>query len=90
MVESVRSEQDLTQRLLTSLREFLDVRAKFDQVENEREHGDPDRGYDARVDLQIADQSIMLLIKVRKAVYPRDARQVLWQIRDLEIGRAHV
>jgi hypothetical protein len=82
MVESVRAE-DLIQRFLESLREFPDVHAKFDQVELERERGDSDRGYDARVDLRIADQSIMLLIEVRKAVYPRDVRQVLWQLRDL-------
>jgi hypothetical protein len=57
------------------------VHARFEHVERER--GDRDRGFDARVDLHIADQLIMLLIEVRKTVYPRDVRQVLWQLREL-------
>jgi hypothetical protein len=68
MAKSGHAERDLIQRFLESLREFLDVDAKFGPVERERESEDPDRGCDARVDMHLADQSIVLLIKVRKAV----------------------
>jgi hypothetical protein len=81
MVELARSEPRLIKEFLESVRELPDARAEFDQ---ERDHGHPDRGYDARIDLKVADQSIELLVEVKKVVYPRDVRQILWQLRELD------
>ncbi|MEM5288772.1 hypothetical protein ACFQ3P_29440 [Paraburkholderia sabiae] len=51
------------------------------------EHWEPvaklgDRGYDAQVDLCVAGKSFVLLIEAKKAVFPRDVRQVIWQLRE--------
>lgn len=81
MVESARTEQAIIQRFLESLRELPGVRAELDHVEGLPWH--PDHAYDARIDLYIADRSITLLVEAKKALYPRDVRQVLWQFREL-------
>lgn len=36
-----------------------------------------------QVNLHVADKSFTLLIEVKKAVYPRDVRQILWQFREV-------
>lgn len=38
-----------------------------------------DRGFNAQVDLWVGGMAVTLLIEVRKAIYPRDVRQALWQ-----------
>lgn len=38
------------------------------------------RRVDAKIDFRIADRSFSLLIEVKKSVYPRDVREILWQI----------
>ena len=40
-------------------------------------------GHDAEVALHVAGKSIHVLVELKKAVYPRDVRQVLWQVREL-------
>jgi len=40
-----------------------------------------DRGYDTRIDLHIAGESVSLLIEAKRALYPRDIREVIWQLR---------
>lgn len=70
----------MIERLLNSLRELPDVNAELDL---ERAASSADHGYDAQVDLHVASKSITLLIETKKAVYPRDVRQVLWQFREL-------
>lgn len=35
---------------------------------------------DAEVDLIIANKEVTLLIEVKRVVYPRDIRQILWQL----------
>ncbi len=42
----------------------------------------PDRKYDARVDLWVGGKAVTLLIEVKKALYPRDVRQALWQFQE--------
>ena len=44
--------------------------------------GGPDREYDAQVDLRAGGKAATLLIEMKKDVYPRDVRQVLWQLRE--------
>jgi len=43
---------------------------------------DGNRGHDVQVDLSVADKSLPLFVAARKSIYPRDVRQVLWQIRE--------
>ena len=40
-----------------------------------------DPGYDARIDLHIGGELVSLLIEAKRTVYPRDVREVIWQIR---------
>lgn len=35
---------------------------------------------DAEVDFLIADKDVMVLVEVKRTVYPRDVRQILWQL----------
>ena len=44
--------------------------------------GGRDREHDAQVDLRVGGKAATLLIEMKKDVYPRDVRQVLWQLRD--------
>jgi hypothetical protein len=85
MVEPVPQEQDLIGRLLESLRELPGVHAAFDCVDSRA----PDRGYDARINLHIGNQSLTILVQVKKTVYPRDVRQALWQFRELSHSAEH-
>lgn len=78
--ETNTAERQLITQFLDSLRDLPDVNAELDQWEfvgfaNDRRH-------DARIDLRIADKSFVLLIEAKKAVYPRDVRQVLWQFKE--------
>ena len=78
------TEPQLITRLLDSLRELPDVRADLN-------HSAPvasivNRRHDAKIDLHIADKSIILLIEAKKAVFPRDVRQVIWQLQKASHG----
>lgn len=80
MLELTMTEQQLVSRLVDALREIPDVRADVGRWEPSG--GRPDRGLDAAVDLHVAGKSLAVLVEAKKAVYPRDVRQVIWQIRD--------
>jgi hypothetical protein len=47
------------------------------------------RRIDAAVDLEIAGKEVVLLVEVRKSVYPRDVRQLLWQMHEVRNAYAH-
>ncbi len=74
------SERQLVGEFLDALRALPEVRAEFEEWAPVGPAGD--HRYDARVDLQVAGKSFVLLIEAKKAVYPRDVRQILWQLRD--------
>ena len=79
MFESSLTEQQLISRFLDALRELPEVEADLDHWEPVGTHDD--RGYDAQVDLHVAGKSFVLLLEAKKAVFPRDVRQVIWQLR---------
>lgn len=85
MLESTLTERQLITRFLEALRELPEVEADLDQWKPPVAHGD--RGYDAQVDLHVAGKSFVLLIEAKKAVFPRDVRQVIWQLREASHGR---
>ncbi len=75
MIQLVRAEKGLIWKLLESLREFLDLRVEFDPVQHD--HLGLGYGYKSRLNPRldhIGDQSITLLIEVRRIIIPRDAR----------------
>ncbi len=74
------TEHQLVSRLVDALRELPDVHADVERWE--LAGGRSDRGLDATVDLHLAGKSLAVLVEAKKAVYPRDVRQVIWQIRD--------
>ena len=79
MLSSDAMDGKLLGGLLKALRELPDSQAEVRGVEQQ---GGPDRGYYAEVDIQVGGKAVTLLIEMKKDVYPRDARQALWQFRD--------
>jgi hypothetical protein len=90
MHEAVMPVSNPKERQLIS--NFVDALRELPEVEADLDHWEPaksgDRGYDAQVDLHVAGKSYVLLIEAKKAVFPRDARQVLWQFREASLGRS--
>ncbi|MFM0227607.1 hypothetical protein [Paraburkholderia dipogonis] len=85
MFESPLTGRQLITQFVDALQELPEVDADLDHWEPVRTHGD--RGYDAQVDLHVAGKSFVLLIEVKKSVFPRDVRQVAWQLREASHGR---
>ncbi|MES2537552.1 MAG: hypothetical protein V4632_16965 [Pseudomonadota bacterium] len=86
MLESSMTKRKLIERFLETIRELPEVHADLD-------HWEPagstvDRRHDAQIDLNVGGKSFILLIEAKKAVYPRDVRQVLWQIKEASHGRS--
>lgn len=79
MLETTLTEQQLIARFVDALRELPEVEADLDHWESVGKHDDS--GYDAQVDLHVAGKSFILLLEVKKTVFPRDVRQVIWQLR---------
>jgi len=78
MFESTLTERELIARLIDALRELPEVEADLAQ-EPVAQHSD--RRYDAQVDLHVAGKAFVLLLEAKKVVFPRDVRQVIWQLR---------
>jgi hypothetical protein len=75
-------ERDLVASFIEALRELPEVRADLDH----QQPAGRDDEHDARVDLNVAGKSIVLLIEAKKSVYPRDVRQVIWGFRGANRG----
>ena len=72
-------ERQLLEQFLEALKELPKVQAKLGPP---RQSGGPHWGFDARVELWVGEQAATLLIEVKKALYPRDVRQALWQFQE--------
>jgi hypothetical protein len=88
MPESLTTERQLIEQFLDTLRALPEAHAELGHWEPVGLVGDG--RHDAQVNLQIAGKSFTLLIEAKKAVYPRDVHQVLWQLghlrRDASVG----
>ena len=78
-------ESPITDRQL--IEQFLEVLRQLPEVHADLDHWKPagstiGRSHDAQIDLHVAGKSFILLIEAKKAVYPRDVRQALWQFKD--------
>ncbi len=85
MLESPTTGGELIEKFLETLRALPEAHASLDSGEPVASAGD--RRHDAQIDLQIAGKSLTLLVEVKKTVYPRDVRQVLWQFKDFNRNR---
>lgn len=70
-------ERDTVERLLEALRQLPDVDAR-ESVMQPAPHDH--RGIDAKVEFSTGRRSYLLLVEVKKSVYPRDVPQALWQL----------
>jgi hypothetical protein len=75
MLHAQASERELIDQFLAALRSLPDVQAELERA------GAPE--LDAQLALHVAGKLVHALVEVRKAVYPRDVRQLVWRIRDL-------
>lgn len=75
MLHAQASERELIDQFLAALRSLPEVQAELERV------GSPE--LDAQLALDVAGKPIHALVELRKAVYPRDVRQLVWRIRDL-------
>ncbi|MBU6454417.1 MAG: hypothetical protein KGS72_21795 [Cyanobacteria bacterium REEB67] len=66
-------ERQLIDEFLKSLEELPEVRAKL-----EAEQPLPTN---AKIDLKVAGKEVTLLVEAKRAVYPRDVQQAIWQLR---------
>ena len=75
MLQAQASERELIDQFLAALRSLPEVQAELERA------AAPD--HDARLALDVAGKPIHALVEVRKAVYPRDVRELVWRIRGL-------
>ena len=80
-----RNEQQLIARFVEALQQLPEVEVDLDHWEpvSDKRVG----AHDAQVGLHVAGKSFVLLIQTRKSVFPRDVRQLIWQIREARHGR---
>lgn len=74
----------LIAQLLEALRALPDVTA---DLARQSDAGGQAAVNDVSVSMQIAGHPLALLVGIRKALYPRNVRQALWQIRDAAARR---
>ena len=79
MLNQPNQERELIQQFIETIRMLPGVHAKLGK---RPVHAAGGPQYDANVDLRVAGKSFVLLVEAKKDVYPRDARQVLWQFKE--------
>jgi hypothetical protein len=80
--EAQISDRDIIQKLLAALQVLPHVHSKPPVWEPHS--GEAHSKADAEIDLQVADKQFKLLVEVKKSIYPRDVRELLWTIRQLK------
>ena len=77
--DPIATEHGLIKRFLDALRALPEVRAELEP----HLPGDSKTAVQiyARVGIRVAGKPITLLIEVRKTLYPRDVREILWRFR---------
>lgn len=79
------TEHQLIERFIEALKELPEVTAGLGHWGPVGPRGDP--AYDAQIDLHAAGKSFVLLAEAKKTVFPRDVRQVIWQLRAAGQGK---
>ena len=75
MLQARASEREQIDQFLAALRSLPEVQAELESA------GAP--ALDVPVAMDVAGKPIHALVELRKAVYPRDVRLLIWRIRDL-------
>jgi hypothetical protein len=70
--------QDTLDALITTLQTVPQAHASL--VHSQARAEPSARKLDAEVDLAVAGQNLTLLIELKKTVYPRDTREIIWQL----------
>ena len=87
MLSAQNTERLLIDQLLGQLRATLCALPEVQEVQAKHEvravGGRPVQ-YDALVNLRVAGKPLVILVAVRRSLYPRDVRQVLWQLQALD------
>ena len=73
------SERELITQFVDALRALPDVRAEYKTEALVA----PGRRCDAWVDISVAGQNLSIVVEAKKTSYPRDVRQMLWQLREI-------
>ena len=82
MVETqVLTEQQLTDQLLKALRSLPGVRVHIHEKPLWKSAATSRRRRDIRLDLGLGGRTVTVLVEIKKSLYPRDVRQMLWQFR---------
>lgn len=87
MLDSINTERQLLDGLLKALLELPEAEVKLRRISEQQ--GGPSRRYDAQVDLRVGGTATTLLIDVKKTLYPRDVRQVLWRFSEFASRSPH-
>lgn len=84
MLQSPLTGRQLIEHFIDTLRELPEVGADLDHwasIDGHKYYGHEYDKHDAQVNLHVAGKSFALLIEAKKAVFPRDVRQVIWQLQ---------
>lgn len=76
-------EQQMVERFLDALRAMPEVCAEVELDSPAQTRAKPSWNYDARIGLQLDGRAVTLWVEIRKSLYPRDVRQILWRLREL-------
>jgi hypothetical protein len=71
-------ERETLNALISALQKLPHAQASLVSVQHPL--GPSRHELDAEVDLLIADKDVVLLVELKRTVYPRDVRQILWQL----------
>ncbi len=74
------SEADLLEKLLEALQKLPDIHAR-PPVPVPAQRGPDSPSPDFEIHLDVAGRPLTLIVETKKSVYPRDVRQILWQVR---------
>ena len=80
MQNSNFSDGKLIDGFLEALRGLPNIQAELRATSRSRELA---QGYDAQVDLKLGQEVVTLLVEQKKALFPRDVRQLLWRVREV-------
>ena len=84
MDETTSSEHGSILRLVEALNELPDVNAELEAGQPTAVHG---THADARLNVSVAGKPLAYRVEARNEVYPRDARQWVWQLRERAAAR---
>ena len=76
-------EQQMIERFLDALQAMPEVCTEVELGSPAQTRAKPGLNYDARIGLRLDDRAVTLWVEVRKSLYPRDVRQILWRLREL-------